>query len=465
LAEGIAVVDNQGTLAFVNTALEQLLGYGHGELVGQPWEILLPDEVTPQSWLAERIELRLQCQDGTAIPVLATSRPLHDRGRSQGVLMVFADQQERRRLGIQIREMEKAASAGQHLSGVVHELKNSLTILILQSQMLGRQGPLPSPMGESVAIIQSQASRMKQMLDNLRTSSDPHQLHLEAADVNELLHDTLVLLEHQLQTHGIRVTLDLAADLPTVHADPYKLQQVFINLINNARQAIASVGEGGTLILATKPVSGAVRISFTDDGPGIDAQIMPHIFEPFFTTKESDEGMGLGLAICEQIVTRHGGRIWAENAAGGGAILALELPLDRPYDEPEAAVTSSEEHHVLIVDDEPQVLRAVSMVLRNAGFHVSIAQEARQALDLLDRQPIDLVLSDLSMPTMDGMQFWQAASERHPHLADRIIFASGDTSSKQALHLLQRQGCTYIEKPFGPDELVSLIQQVLALSR
>jgi two-component system NtrC family sensor kinase len=303
---------------------------------------------------------------------------------------------------------------------------------------------------------------MKQMLDSLRTSSDPHELHLEPADINGLLRDTLSLLENQLQVHGIRVILELDDELPAIQVDPYKLQQVFINLINNARQAIASQGKGGTLILSTVLVPGAIRISFTDDGPGIDLEIMPHIFEPFFTTKEPEEGMGLGLAICEQIVSRHGGRLWAENAAGGGATLALDLPLDLLVDEPRAAAAPSEEEpHILVVDDEPQVGRAVTLALRGAGFQVTTADGAHQALDLLERRPVDLVLSDLSMPGLDGIGFWRAVSERHPHLAERVIFASGDTSSGQTLRFLQSHGCAYIEKPFGPDELLHAIRQVL----
>jgi two-component system NtrC family sensor kinase len=138
------------------------------------------------------------------------------------------------------------------------------------------------------------------------------------------------------------------------------------------------------------------------------------------------------------------------------------LPFDLPLDKPTvAAVSAGEEEHILVVDDEPQVGRALTLALRDAGFQVTTADGAEQALDLLDRHRIDLVLSDLSMPGLDGIAFWRAISRCHPHLAERVIFASGDTRSKQTLHFLQSHDCAYLEKPFGPDELLRMVRQVL----
>jgi signal transduction histidine kinase len=181
---------------------------------------------------------------------------------------------------------------------------------------------------------------MMQLVDNLRLTADPNQVHLETADVNALIEATLNLQAHQLQAEGIDVTVSLEPTLPSTGADPYKLQQVLVNVINNARQAMATIERGRTddvrrkLTITTRAIPGNsetppnIQVRIADTGPGIPPEVMAHIFEPFYTTKSGND-MGLGLSICEQIMKNHGGRIWAENNQIG-VTFVLELPAEVP---------------------------------------------------------------------------------------------------------------------------------------
>jgi signal transduction histidine kinase len=222
----------------------------------------------------------------------------------------------------------------QRLASVAHELSNSLTIVLLQSQMLSRKGPLTPQVEDGLAYMQDQIRRMQQMVEDLRSSVDPHQAHLERTDVNALLQRTVDVQKTQLNKNHIRVAFDLAAELPAIQADPYQLQQVFVNLTNNAQQAIVGTERPGMLTISSDVAHSSngraptICVSFADNGPGIPEDVMLRMFEPFFTTRGPGQGMGLGLSICRKIVGDHGGRIWAENNSEGGATFVLELPVN-----------------------------------------------------------------------------------------------------------------------------------------
>jgi PAS domain S-box-containing protein len=490
LAEGVAITDRRGQLVFANEALERLLGYEPGELVGRPWTTLFPERLhrRARTWpsrnpggAADRFEATLLRKDGTAVPVITKSRHLSDGTLGPGTLSTFIDLREHHHLEAQVQQMETPAMMGQQVASIIHELSNSLTIVFLQAQLLSRETPLTPPLEQNLTVIQNQARRMMQMVDNLRATADPHQVNLAPTDINALIEQTLDLQRHQLETDGIEVTTDLEADLPAIGVDPDKMQQVFVNLINNARQAILATPHAGRLTIITRTTieeaddTPMVQIRFADDGPGIPPKVMPHLFRPFFTTK-SGIGMGLGLSICEQIVHKHHGHIWAQNSAGGGATFVVMLPVSSQQDWD--ALPSSDGHprqrtatarprcqaptaHILIVDDEPAVVVALGQILLKEGFEVTAATDAQQALALLEQEEIDLIVSDIVMPHMNGQQFWQVVKERHPRLADRIIFSTGDSSGQKARAFLQARGCAWIEKPYNPEELLQLIYVTL----
>ena len=489
LMEGIAISDKAGRLVFANRALEDLLGYEPGELIGRSWTALFPEmrrrrtggwrDSNPQQ-VASRYKVSLLHKDGSTVPVVAWSRSLSDDDREQVILSTFTALGQEQCLPNQDADLSKSGFMSEQVASIIHELSNSLTIVFLQAQMLSKDRRLAPPIEQNLKVIREQAKLMMEMVSDLRATADPNQVRREPTDVNQLVLRTLDLQSHQLQAEGIRMTTDLEDRLPVVEADPYRLQQVLVNLINNARQAMAATPESRQLTIATRSIRGdgvrapAIRILVTDNGPGIHAKVMPLIFEPFFTTKSGD-GMGLGLSICEQIVERHGGKLWAENNPGGGATFVLDLPVaERDSQEvlpwqaesspaPCLAAYRSDQPnaHILIVDDAPAVAVSVGRILQDQGFQVTAATEAEQALALLRETQVDLIVSDMRMSNMDGQQFWQAVREYDPGLADRIIFATGDSSAQRARSFLEECGCAWIEKPFQAEELLRLIRDTL----
>lgn len=334
LAEGVAILNDEGYLIFANQALAQLLGREVGELIGVNWMSLHlrePQVVTGEpKEVAGYQESILRHRSGAAVPVLINRRVLH---AAQGaVLLTFTAVQVSQDRQTRLRQMEEMAQISQHVSSVVHEMKNSLAILLLQTRLLSTRTRLTSETGDGLAVVQDQIKRMAQMVDNLRTCADPLEPSLESVDLNALIRRTLELQRPQLQMDGIQVTTELDADLPPIQGDPWKLQQVFVNLITNARQAmLAQYGGrlriGSGVISANGEAAPLIQVRVVDSGPGIAPELIHRIFEPFFSTKEPAEGMGLGLSICDEIVRRHQGTIWAENGPEGGAIFVLELPV------------------------------------------------------------------------------------------------------------------------------------------
>jgi len=224
----------------------------------------------------------------------------------------------------QLLHSEKLAAVGQLISGVAHELNNPLTAILGYSQLLtssGQVGPLAIAYSEK---LYKQAQRTHRIVQNLLSFARQHKPERMPVRLNVILEDTLALRDYDLRMGQIRVHLELAADLPEIGADPHQLQQVFLNLINNALDAILEKGADGDLWVRTGEEEQKVYIEFTDSGPGVkDAS---RVFDPFYTTKPVGKGTGLGLSICYGIITEHGGTILVRNEPVGGATFRIELP-------------------------------------------------------------------------------------------------------------------------------------------
>jgi two-component system NtrC family sensor kinase len=279
-----------------------------------------------------------------------------------------------------------------------------------------------------------------------------------------------------MRVHNIALVTELCPGLPLTIADPHRLKQVFLNLIVNAEQALEEAGSGGTLTIRSlmppdRP--GIIRLEFEDDGPGIPTEIMGRIFDPFFTTKEVGQGTGLGLSICYGIIAEHGGSIWAENVDGdegvvGGAKFVIELPTVMPTvadsDSTGAVVQSSGQVasrlHLLVVDDEQDVIDLIRRIGRSAGHAVEAATDGAQALSLLEQESFDVVFCDLKMPGMSGNDLYRAVVERHPGIADRFVFVSGDTVNAATSTFVEETGRPLIMKPFTVAEILDILTHI-----
>lgn len=376
------------------------------------------------------------------------------------------------------------AMMGQHVAGVAHEMRNLLAIIQLQARMLYQKQPDTPQFQESLAIVQDQAKRMAHLVDNLLAFGDLRKPQMEHADVNALLRYVVSLQADQSYGEPFQVTTNLDANLPQIQADPFQLEQVFVNLINNAREAMTEEQGPRELVISTATAhsrnsdSPKILIRFADNGPGIPPEVMPYVFDPFFTTKKPGKGVGLGLSLCERIIQAHNGRIWAENTSGGGAVFVLELPVLESVQPAEPDQTSPPAkprtdlsmpttaiYRILVIDDEPAVTKMVKEILGQVGFRVTAARTGYQALSALEEEQIDLIISDLRMPEMDGQSLYRLVVSRHPHLARRIVFSSGDSSGRHARAFLKKVGCAWISKPFQVEELLHLVYRALQDSR
>lgn len=368
-------------------------------------------------------------------------------------------------------QSEKLAAIGRLVSGVAHELNNPLTAVIGYAQML-QATDLPSIVQEDLDRIVEQAQRCARVVQKLLTFGRQHEPERYLVNVNQLIEDTLSLVSNQLTMDNIVVEHALSEEIPVVMADPYQLQQVWLNLIQNAQQAMHDAHGGGVLQVRTLITpEGKILVKFADDGPGIEPDVMEEIFDPFFTTKPVGQGTGLGLSICYGIIVQHEGQIWAENNVQGGSTFIVELPgREADVSEPSppdyyTPLESMAGARVLVVDDEAPILELVDRMLTRHGYIVEIARDGKEAIERIAHQDYDLILLDLLMPQKGGIDTYQEIVERRPELAKQVIFATGDVATSSTRAFLEETGAPFIAKPFDLSELRQLIRSKLEQQR
>jgi two-component system NtrC family sensor kinase len=283
-------------------------------------------------------------------------------------------------------------------------------------------------------------------------------------NVNAIVLESVRLKEYDLKMNNIDLKLVLSDGLPETSADKYQIQQVFINLINNARDALVTDQGAGTLTIRTYDADSNIMIEFEDTGPGIPDDIITKIFEPFFTTKETGKGTGLGLSMAYGIIREHGGTILVESKPGKGANFTVSVPIvsaeeaeveerEYPPGEQRPHVSTS----ILVVEDEDNLARLISEALSDEGYHITSCNNGKTAIEKLQKNSYDLIISDMKMPGMSGVELYQYIHKHHPEMAQKILFMTGDVLGKDTQNFLKIAGHNYIEKPF---EIVKLLQAI-----
>jgi len=500
--DGLVVMDMGERITLVNPTLCKLVGYRVEELIGSSLYTFLSDASRAlveskkderRLGIKSRYEVELVSKDGVAIPVLMSGAPLYEANRLVGSFAVASDLREQKKAEAEFRKMhgeivdankklqdsmerlettqeqlvqaEKLSAIGELVSGVAHELNNPLTGVIGYAQLLlGRQDA--EPLKKQLDTIYKEAIRCQRIVQNLLTFARKHKSEMRAVDINEIVEATLELRGYQLRVDNIQVETRLAPDLPKTMADYHQMQQVFINIINNAHQAMVEHQGKGRLLISTADENGSVVVTFEDDGPGIPDDRIGRIFDPFFTTKDVGKGTGLGLSLSYGIMKEHGGTIEAHNARGsGGAVFRVEVPLRaektardaeparRPTRRPQTGM------RILVVDDEETVLELLTDLLSSRGHRVDTASDGRQALERLrgEEAVFDLVITDMKMPVMGGRELYEAVRGFDPDLAARMLFATGDTVSEDVQAFLRSTGSRIISKPFHLEEMEEII--------
>jgi CheY-like chemotaxis protein len=255
--------------------------------------------------------------------------------------------------------------------------------------------------------------------------------------------------------------------MPITVADGGQLQQVFLNIIANAETEMKLAHGKGKLLIKTKKLANNIRISFKDDGPGIARENMDRIFDPFFTTREVGQGTGLGLSMCHGIVAEHGGRIWTESKLGQGATFFVDLPIVAEKEKTEEAKLVVEETEkvakakVLVVNDENIVRQLLSRVLTDEGHQVETVDNAEDALKKIKNERYHLILLDIKMPGMGGMELYQRIQKIAKSIADRVVFVTGDVRGADTEKFLEETKAPYITKPFDARLLKKELKRLL----
>jgi two-component system NtrC family sensor kinase len=419
--------------------------------------------------------LRLRRADRTPmwVEITAHAEPVRDGLRVEALVR---DVSERKRLEDQARDLyhqllqaEKLAALGQTISGVAHELNNPLATILTWAERLS-QRPADDQTRKGLETILGESERAAKIVRNLLTFARKRHTTRAMVDLNQVVRETLALRSYEQRVSNISTIEALAAGLPQAFADPHQIQQVLLNLVINAEQAMIGSHGRGTLIVRTwhDLERDAVVLEVTDDGPGVPEEVQPRIFDPFFTTKEVGKGTGLGLTVAYAIVQEHGGRITIKSAAGRGASFAVELPvgagtlqppLPRPPEHTAGAVAGST---VLVVEDEAALGAAVAESLQDAGFVVDRANDGLEALDRVRQQHFDLIICDLKMPRVGGMEFYRELEVMKPEMTRRIMFVTGDVAGTDAERFLEETGTRWLAKPFRLKDLLRTARDMVS---
>lgn len=422
--------------------------------------------------------LRMRRVDGAPvwIEVTASAEPVNGDRTAIRIEALVRDVSERKKLDDQSRDLyhqllqaEKMAALGQTISGVAHELNNPLATILSWAERLSDRAP-DERTQRGVEIILRESERAARIVRNLLTFARKRQSTRMLVDINQIVRETMALRAYEQRVTNVQVIQALASGLPQVFADGHQVQQVLLNLVINAEQAMLTSNGRGTLVVRTwhDDERKSVVIEVNDDGPGIADETQGKIFDPFFTTKEVGKGTGLGLTVAYAIVQEHGGRIWLKSRPGGGASFFVELPVAAPNLQnvkttPQAVpLDTFKGRHVLVVEDEPALAVAVAEALGDAGFVVERAGDGEEGLTRLSEGTFDLIVCDLKMPRIDGMQFYRAMATATPSLARRVIFVTGDVAGTDAERFLEETGCRWLSKPFRLGDLLRAARDTLS---
>jgi two-component system NtrC family sensor kinase len=289
---------------------------------------------------------------------------------------------------------------------------------------------VPPSIREPLTVVREEAERASSIVRNLLGFARKQEHQRRPTALKPLLDATFVLLRNQLMAQRVDAEIEIEPDLPMPDIDPNQIQQVFVNLINNAAQAIASTGRPGNIVVRARRWLDGVAIDVIDDGPGMSETLAAQVFEPFFTTKAEGEGTGLGLSISQGIVKEHGGRIMLSSEEGRGSTFTVQL------------------HY----------MRAT---LEAWGHIPVVAADGDEALARATREQFDLIISDLRMPRFSGREFYEELARRNPRMAARLVFSTGDTVRGDTLAFLETLDRPYLHKPFSLAELRTLLADVV----
>jgi len=369
----------------------------------------------------------------------------------------------------QLLQSEKMSAVGQMISGVAHELNNPLTAILGYSQLLESED-IGTRVRSYLQKLQKQAQRMQKIVQNLLSFSRQHKPQRIHADLRSVLEDTLALRDFELKGNDIAVERHFDATLPLVVADPHQLEQVFLNIINNATDAMLEKAKSGILRIAIFGDDGHVVTEFHDSGPGIADP--KRVFDPFYTTKGVGKGTGLGLSICYGIIKEHGGEIEALNHPQGGALIRVRIPAavgGKPLTEGDRILARREARlagRVLLVDGKQSVLDFERNALTAAGLEVTTLSSVESAMDVLQRDSFDVIFLDGSIAgSMTSEQLFKWIQDTRPDLGSRTVLMRSNGPENDVRVFIYSSKILCMVNPLEVSALLGVVRRVLRDTR
>jgi len=481
------VLDTQRVL-YVNHAFLEMFGYNNiGEVkVKGPLEFYTPES---HNGYLERLERR---QKGEPYPEMFEIDIIREDGSGRHLQVFKKDvlwdgklrseliyndvtalkqaEEERQKFEEKAQIASRLAVVGEMAAGVAHEINNPLTGVLGFSQMMLEKENVPDEIKAELRLIVDGSQRVADIVKRLLTFARQTKPVKTVTNINELIDNTLKLREYVLKTVNINVVTRFDPELPWSVADPGQLQQVFLNLIVNAEQAMKTAHGRGTLTITTEKKGNNIIMSFRDDGPGITPENRKRLFEPFFTTKAPGEGTGLGLSLSRSIILEHNGSMRVESEFGRGANFIIELPIiesqsaetDVPIPAVQTKPAETKHGKILVVDDEPGVRILLERVFTQMGHQVDCVADAETAVNKLDAgSAYDIILTDVRMPGMSGIELHKHILEKSPGMKNKIIFITGDVMGPDIKEFLMKNNFTYFAKPFDIEALKAKINSLM----
>ncbi|HSE26875.1 MAG TPA: PAS domain S-box protein [Gemmatimonadales bacterium] len=473
----IIAVDPAFRITLWNPAAERLYGWSAAEAVGQVGPELLRIQAvmgdggaTPGAIRAAGAfegEVIHHHRDGTPIRVEARARVLRDgEGRVTGWVASIRDVTRERALDEQLRQAQKMEAIGQLTGGIAHDFNNLLTIILANTALLR---DLRGPGEDYLHDIQAAARRGSELVRKLLAFGRRERLDLVPLHLERVAEEFLGTLR-RLLPENVVVRLGPAADLPPVRADRGAIEQILLNLVTNARDAMPEGGEVTIAFAAEAPDSGpptdeagCVILTVRDEGTGMDGAVAARVFEPFFTTKPTGRGTGLGMAMVYGLMQQHGGTVELESEPGRGTEVRLWFPATRDWPaEPPASgappASPGRGETILLAEDEAPLRRAAVRILEGLGYRVLAASDGSEALELLaaHQAEVALVITDVAMPRLSGPDLLDALRSRGARMP--VLFATGYTAPR---FLPADPGVRFLEKPWSVEELARVVREAL----
>jgi PAS domain S-box-containing protein len=467
------VVSRNGVVLYANSAAARLLGHDDvAEMIGKPMTFLdrasaevmmrrvqqlaeTGEKLVPREYPARR-------RDGTTITAEITSSIIDFDG-APAVLAYARDVTDRKRLQTQLAHADRLAALGTMAAGVAHEINNPLSFIGLATEMLGRStGPVdPTLVGE----LKRGVDRIAGIVRELRFFGRDDDEAAGLVDLRAVIDAAERLVAHEIRPRG--TLIKDVPELPAVQGVGRRFEQVFVNLLLNAAHSLDE-GARGRIFVRARVTDTSVVVTVEDNGRGISEENLALVFDPFFTTRAAGGGTGLGLSISRDIVVRAGGELSARSAVGQGTTMELTLPrAATPQVDVSASRKKSGEHaaagavpwRVLVVDDEPIIARLVSKILAPAATVVAETNSAR-ALERMLAEPFDVIVCDVMMPGLTGIDLHERMARDRPEAAARFVFMTGGTYTARARDYLDGIPNARLDKPFRSDRLFAVVESV-----